>query len=326
MSDWQNFLKGKRVTVMGLGLLGRGINDVKFLSKYCAEVLVTDLKTPVELSFALEEIKDCQNIQLVLGEHRLEDFENRDFILKAAGVPIDSPFIAHAKSFNTPVYMDEALFVKLAPGIFTIGVTGTRGKTTTTMMIEKILSDAGKPLLLGGNIRGTATLPLLESFKSGDIVLMELSSWQLQGFGDLGMSRIGKKPFQIPANCEASLHANVLTVKGPKGTLSLTHTLDVSITITDGQILVEKKGSSLQALAMWGTMAKLVKNLFEGVTTGFSRALELNGVGYRMTSAGKKLTLALGFSHPVVMEVPDGLEVKIENNVLANSWPQTRIS
>lgn len=188
MSDWQEFLKNKRVTVMGLGLLGRGINDVKFLSKYCAEVLVTDLKTPVELSFALEEIKDCQNIQLVLGEHRLEDFENRDFILKAAGVPIDSPFIAHAKSFNTPVFMDEALFVKLAPGIFTIGVTGTRGKTTTTMMIEKILSDAGKPLLLGGNIRGTATLPLLESFKPGDIVLMELSSWQLQGFGDLGMS------------------------------------------------------------------------------------------------------------------------------------------
>ncbi|MFZ1626391.1 MAG: 50S ribosomal protein L6 [Candidatus Moraniibacteriota bacterium] len=133
------------------------------------------------------------------------------------------------------------------------------------------------------------------------------------------MSRIGKKPFQIPDNCEASLHANVLTVKGPKGTLSLTHTLDVVMTITDGQILVEKKGSSLQALAMWGTAAKLVKNLFEGVTTGFSRALELNGVGFRMTIAGKKLNLALGFSHPVVMEVPEGIEVKIENNVLTIS-------
>ncbi len=133
------------------------------------------------------------------------------------------------------------------------------------------------------------------------------------------MSRIGKKPFQIPDKCEASLHANVLTVKGPKGTLSLTHTLDVAITIADGQILVEKKGSSLQALAMWGTVAKLVKNLFEGVTTGFSRQLELNGVGFRMTVAGKKLTLALGFSHPVTMEVPEGLEAKVENNVLTIS-------
>lgn len=133
------------------------------------------------------------------------------------------------------------------------------------------------------------------------------------------MSRIGKKPFQIPDNCEASLHANVLSVKGPKGTLSLTHTLDVAITIADGQVLVEKKGSSLQAQAMWGTVAKLVKNLFEGVTTGFSRALELNGVGFRMTAAGKKLTLALGFSHPVVVEVPEGLEAKVENNVLTIS-------
>lgn len=133
------------------------------------------------------------------------------------------------------------------------------------------------------------------------------------------MSRIGKKPFQIPDKCEASLHANVLTVKGPKGTLSLTHTLDVVISIADGQILVEKKGSSIQAQAMWGTVAKLVKNLFEGVTTGFSRALELNGVGYRMAVAGRKLTLALGFSHPVTMEIPEGIEAKIENNVLTIS-------
>ncbi len=173
---------------MGLGLLGRGINDVKFLAKYCAEVLVTDLKSAEELKTSLDEIKDFQNIKLVLGEHRLEDFENRDFVLKAAGVPIDSLYIEHAKKNNVPVYMDEALFVKLAGDILTIGVTGTRGKTTTTMMIEKILSDAGKPILLGGNIRGMATLPLLETFKSGDIILMELSSWQLQGFGDIKLS------------------------------------------------------------------------------------------------------------------------------------------
>jgi UDP-N-acetylmuramoylalanine--D-glutamate ligase len=186
--EFESFFAGKKVTVMGLGLLGRGINDVKFLSKYCDEVLVTDLKTNEELQSSLEEIKDLKNIKLVLGQHRLEDFENRDFVLKAAGVPLDSIFIAHAKKNNVPVYMDEALFALLAPKIATIGVTGTRGKTTTTMMIEKIIKDSGKKIILGGNIKGLATLPFLESVQDGDIVLMELSSWQLQGFGDIGVS------------------------------------------------------------------------------------------------------------------------------------------
>lgn len=186
--EFENFFAGKKVTVMGLGLLGRGINDVKFLSKYCDEVLVTDLKSEEELQSSLEEIIDLKNIRLVLGQHRLEDFENRDFILKAAGVPLDSVFIDHAKKNNVPVYMDEALFALLTPKIITIGVTGTRGKTTTTMMIEKIIQDSGKKILLGGNIKGLATLPFLEKVEDGDIVLMELSSWQLQGFGDIGTS------------------------------------------------------------------------------------------------------------------------------------------
>ncbi len=186
--DFENFFAEKKVTVMGLGLLGRGINDVKFLAKYCKEVLVTDLKSAEELQTSLDEIKDFTNIKLTLGEHRLEDFENRDFILKAAGVPLDSVYIEHAKKNNVPVYMDEALFVHLAPKITTIGVTGTRGKTTTTMMIEAVLKNSDKKYLLGGNIRGMATLPLLENVHEGDIVLMELSSWQLQGFGDLNMS------------------------------------------------------------------------------------------------------------------------------------------
>lgn len=187
-TDFKNFFEGKRVTVMGLGLLGRGINDVKFLAKYCAEVLVTDLKSAEELKTSLDEIKDFKNIKLVLGEHRLEDFENRDFVLKAAGVPMDSLYIEHARNNGVPIYMDEALFVMLAPKITTIGVTGTRGKTTTTMMIEAILKNSDKKYLLGGNIRGMATLPLLETVREGDIVLMELSSWQLQGFGDVEKS------------------------------------------------------------------------------------------------------------------------------------------
>jgi large subunit ribosomal protein L6 len=133
------------------------------------------------------------------------------------------------------------------------------------------------------------------------------------------MSRIGKKPIQIPEKCEVALQANVLTAKGPKGTLSLTHAIDVALRIEDGKVYVEKKGQSLQAQAIWGTTAKLVENLLRGVTTGFERQLELNGVGFRMNLAGKKLSLALGFSHPVVLTLPEGIEAKIENNVITLS-------
>jgi UDP-N-acetylmuramoylalanine--D-glutamate ligase len=186
--NYKDFFSGKRVTVMGLGLLGRGLNDAKFLAKYCAEVLVTDLKSAEDLKNSVAELSDLPNIKFVLGEHRLCDFRKRDFILKAAGVPLDSEYIAHAKENGIPVYMDEALFVMLAPKILTIGVTGTRGKTTTTMMIDSILSASDRGYFVGGNIRGVATLPLLEEIEEGDTVLMELSSWQLQGFGDLSMS------------------------------------------------------------------------------------------------------------------------------------------
>ena len=186
--DYKTFLSGKKVTIMGLGLLGRGLNDAKFLAKYCSEVIVTDLKSLDDLQTSVSDLSHFTNIRFVLGEHRFEDFENRDFILKAAGVPLDSVYVKHARENNVPVYMDEALFVMLAPKLEIIGVTGTRGKTTTTMMIDAILRESGKKYFLGGNIRGLATLSLLEEVSEGDTVLMELSSWQLQGFGDLGIS------------------------------------------------------------------------------------------------------------------------------------------
>ena len=133
------------------------------------------------------------------------------------------------------------------------------------------------------------------------------------------MSRIGKKPVQIPEKVEVSLHGNVITVKGPKGTLSFTHPLDVTVRVEGEAVLVEKKSNALRAKAIWGTVAKLVQNMFEGVTTGFQKQLELNGVGFRMNVAGRKLNLALGFSHPVEMMLPEGVEAKVENNVLTLS-------
>ncbi len=133
------------------------------------------------------------------------------------------------------------------------------------------------------------------------------------------MSRIGKKPITVPEGVEASIAANVLTAKGPKGTLTLTHRREVSLALADGVVTVDKIGTTKLASALWGTTAKLVANLFEGVTKGFEKQLELNGVGYRMNLQGKKLVMALGFSHPVEVVLPEGLEAKIENNILTIS-------
>ncbi len=179
------YFKGKKVTVMGLGLLGKGLGDTIFLAQCGADITVTDPKTPEQLAPSIAALKKYKNIRFVLGEHRLEDFEHCDMILKAQGVPLDSIYIAHARKNKIPVRMDDELFVSFLPrNVQVIGVTGTRGKTTVTSLIYHILKKAGKKVHLGGNIRGVATLALLPKVKSGDIVVLELSSWQLQGFGE----------------------------------------------------------------------------------------------------------------------------------------------
>ncbi|MCC7160426.1 UDP-N-acetylmuramoyl-L-alanine--D-glutamate ligase [Candidatus Nomurabacteria bacterium] len=190
--NYKEFFKDKKITVMGLGLLGRGIGYTKFLAECGADLVVTDLKTKEQLATSIKALSKFTNIRFVLGGHRLEDFRDRDMIIKSAGVPMDSPYIKEARDNNIPVEMDVSLFVKLAPEITVIGVTGTRGKSMTTALIYEILKQNEKFLkrkvYLGGNVRGIATLPLLKKIKRGDVLVCELDSWQLQGFGDSKIS------------------------------------------------------------------------------------------------------------------------------------------
>ena len=172
---------------MGLGLLGRGVGDVEFLAQNGADLIVTDLKTKKQLQVSLDRLKKFKKIKYVLGKHRLEDFKDRDMILKSAGVPLDSIYIKEAKKNKIPVEMSASLVAKLSDAKI-IGITGTRGKSTVTQMIYEILKASKKKVFLGGNVRGIATLPLLESTKKGDYIVMELDSWQLQGFGEGNIS------------------------------------------------------------------------------------------------------------------------------------------
>lgn len=192
MKAYKAHFKGKKITVMGLGLLGRGIGYTKFLAECGADLTVTDLKTEVQLAPAIMALSKYKNIRFVLGRHDLADFKHADMIMKAAGVPLDSVYIAEARKHNIPIVMDASLFAELAPEVVIIGITGTRGKTMTTMLSYEILKANEKFLkrkvYLGGNIRGVATLPLLKKVQDGDIVVLELDSWQMQGFGEAHVS------------------------------------------------------------------------------------------------------------------------------------------
>ena len=184
MKDFKDYFKGKKITVMGLGLLGRGVGDVAFLAESGAELVVTDKKTRETLAESLSKLSEYSNIVYVLGEHRMEDFEGRDMILVAAGVPMDSPYLVHAREHNVALVQSAALFAQLS-GVSIIGVTGTRGKSTTTHMIHHVLSHVteGAPVILGGNVRGVSNLQLLKEVEEDSLAVMELDSWQLQGFG-----------------------------------------------------------------------------------------------------------------------------------------------
>ena len=124
------------------------------------------------------------------------------------------------------------------------------------------------------------------------------------------MSRIGKKPVSIPSGVTASIDGGELSVKGPKGTLSLKLREEISYTLEDGGILVKPANDSKQARAFWGMQRTLVQNLVTGVTEGFTKTLEISGVGYRAAAQGRNLRLQLGFSHDVNFPVPEGVEVK----------------
>ena len=199
MQSYKKQFKDKKITIMGLGILGRGLGYTKFLAECGADLIVTDLKNKEQLKTSIKALNKFKNIKFVLGEHRLEDFRNRDMVIKAAGVPLGSLYIKEAQKNNIPVEMDVSLFIKSAPRIITIGVTGTRGKSMTTTLIYEILKKNEKffpavdgarkrKVYIGGNIRGVATLPLLKQIKENDILVCELDSWQLQGFGESKIS------------------------------------------------------------------------------------------------------------------------------------------
>lgn len=169
---------GKKITIMGLGLHGGGVGTAKFFSQNGAKVLVTDLKDKEYLKSSLKKLKKLP-IKYVLGQHRFADFKNADLIIKGPGVPKDSPYLKIARANKIPIDSDVGIFFELCPAPI-IGITGTKGKSTTAWLTAKMLAQKRKNRVwLAGNIR-TSVFEILPRIKKDDIVVLELSSFQLE--------------------------------------------------------------------------------------------------------------------------------------------------
>jgi large subunit ribosomal protein L6 len=130
------------------------------------------------------------------------------------------------------------------------------------------------------------------------------------------MSRIGRKPIAIPNGVSVERVEGLVRVKGPKGTLEERLPEEIEMEVADGKVAFKRPDDSGESRALHGLARALVGNMVNGVVTPFAKELEIQGVGYRAEASGKKLTLLLGFSHPVEMAVPDGLSVSVERNVI----------
>ncbi len=178
--DDPNGLRGKRVLVMGLGLLGGGVAAARYaVSQGAAEVTVTDLRSEEMLAASVARLAGL-HIRYALGRHDPEDFREADVVVRNPNVKRDSPYLAIAREAGKRIEMEIAWFFRACPGKIA-GVTGTRGKSTTTLLLHHILSAAGWDPLLGGNLGGIETVSLLPQITPERWTVLELGNWMLEG-------------------------------------------------------------------------------------------------------------------------------------------------
>ncbi|HVX29004.1 MAG TPA: UDP-N-acetylmuramoyl-L-alanine--D-glutamate ligase [Nitrolancea sp.] len=178
-------LIGKRALVMGIGTRQGGLGVTRYLLAAGADVTVTDLRDAASLAETLREL-DGLPVRFVLGEHRREDFEQADLVVRNPGVPHDSPWLRIAREAGASIEMEMTLFFRACPAPI-IGITGTKGKTTTSTLCAAILSEMRADTVLAGNM-GRSALACLPQITPDTPVVIELSSWQLEGLGEHRLS------------------------------------------------------------------------------------------------------------------------------------------
>ncbi len=178
-------LGGKRALVMGLGVHGGGLGVARFLVGQGADVTITDLRGPDQLQPSLDALAGLP-IRYVLGQHRDDDFRAADLVVRNPGVPRESRYLQIARAAGAAIEMEMTLFFRLCPGPI-LGITGTKGKTTTTLLTGAMLRQQHPDTVVAGNLRVSA-LEALPRMTAGTPVVLELSSWQLEGLGEAQLS------------------------------------------------------------------------------------------------------------------------------------------
>lgn len=179
-SNLRKKYSNKKILIVGLGLQGGGAGVARFFSELGALITVTDKKNEEQLFQSINKLKYLP-ITFHLGGHHISDFFSADIIFKGPSVPWNLPEIKAAEEKGIPIEMELSFFAQYSPARM-IGVTGTRGKSTTTHIIYQLLKDNGFPVYLGGSIPGVSTISLLKTITKNDWIAAELSSWSLGGF------------------------------------------------------------------------------------------------------------------------------------------------
>jgi UDP-N-acetylmuramoylalanine--D-glutamate ligase len=222
--------EGARALVMGLGVHGGGAGVARFLAQRGARVTVTDLQPASRLQASLEALRGY-DVRLVLGEHREEDFLQADFVIRNPAVPRTSPYLRLAEAHGVPVVMEMTLFFLECSSRQVVGITGTKGKTTTTYLIAEILKAAGREVVMAGNLRVSA-LEQLSRIGPETTVVLELSSFQLEGLACIQRSpaasvitNLMRDHLNRYASLEEYFAAKKLIFRfqGPGGLLALNH-------------------------------------------------------------------------------------------------------
>ena len=168
---------------MRIGLLGRGVGDTAYMAEAGAKITVVDAAAQEVMQPSVAALAQYENVTFKFGPYDFTDFKDADFVWVGAGSPLDEPVLVACREAGIRLVQSAALFAELS-GIPIVGVTGTRGKSTVTHMIHHVLKETfEEEILLGGNVRGLSNLQLLNQVTEDSIAVMELDSWQLQGFG-----------------------------------------------------------------------------------------------------------------------------------------------
>ncbi len=175
----QQLYKNKKVLILGLGVNQGGVGAARFFAQAGSQLRVTDLKTKEVLADSLEQLSTFSNIEYILGEHRNEDIDWADLIIRNPALKADNPYLIYAQSQNKQIEMDLGIFLQFVDPQMIIGVTGTKGKSTTSALIHLVLKEQGVPVIFAGNI-GRSMLDTISMVDDRTFVVLELSSFQLQ--------------------------------------------------------------------------------------------------------------------------------------------------